>query len=139
PTAARLLGARNVHTEPVRADGTLDIAGTVVPIAPALARPGTSVTWSVDPRDVLVATTADGVATAHVLDVIRLGAISELRLKLPGDQELTAIAADHDLCAPGQKCAITIAPGTITVWAAEETVTSALTSRDIHRSGRIRR
>jgi molybdate transport system permease protein len=119
PTAARLLGARNMHTEPVRADGTLEIAGAGVPVDPALALPGAPVTWSVDPRDVLVApSTGDGVRAGRVLDVIHLGAITELRVKLPDGQELTAVVADHAHPAQNQPCTVTIPAKAVTFWAA---------------------
>jgi ABC-type sulfate/molybdate transport systems ATPase subunit/ABC-type sulfate transport system permease component len=121
PTAARLLGARNVHTEPVLADGTLKIAGTAIPVDPELAAPGTPVTWSIDPRDVTVTDHAgvDGVPGARVVDVIRLGAISELHVELADGLELTAVATDENHPAPDEPCTVTIPAKAVTVWTAQ--------------------
>jgi ABC-type sulfate/molybdate transport systems ATPase subunit/ABC-type sulfate transport system permease component len=121
PTVARLLGARNMHTEPVRADGTLDVAGTVVAVDAAVAEPGAPATWSVDPRDVVVGNGAQSgpCVEARVVDVIRLGATSEVYLELPDGRELTAVAADGDRPVVGGSCTVAVQSKAVTVWAAE--------------------
>jgi molybdate transport system permease protein len=132
PTVARLLGARNVHTEPVRADGTLDVAGAVVAVGAEVAAPGEAATWCVDPRDVVVGGdvgAGDAVAgggarngrgvEATVVDVIRLGAISEVHVELPDGRELTAVAADGGYPDVGGSCTVAVQPKAVTVWSAE--------------------
>jgi molybdate transport system permease protein len=122
PEAARLLGIRNIGQGYVDADGVLESGPLRITLPEsALAtpawengKPPTPVAWCVQPHDVrLVA--AGGVA-ADVEDVVHLGPVAELLLRLDGGGELTATVVSGQEPELGTRCQVELPAAAITVW-----------------------
>jgi molybdate transport system permease protein len=122
PAAARLLGIRNIGHGRVDADGVLESGPLRIALpesalaTPAwdAAAPPTAVAWCVQPHDVRLVT-AGGVA-AEVEDVVHLGPVAELLLRLDGGGELTATMPGGQEPKAGERCRVELPPEAITVW-----------------------
>lgn len=117
PTAASLLGIRNLGPGVIEEPGVLRAGGLRVTLAQAGPAPGTPVTWCVPPEE--VGLTGDG-HPATVLDVVRLGPAVELVVELAGGGELTVITPPGATPAVGEQCRVSLPPEAVTVWATGE-------------------
>lgn len=131
PTAARLLGVRNLGAGTIESDGVL-LAGSLRIETDTPAAAGARVSWCVRPEDVRLAPVsdtldrADGVASdvagdraghpGTVIDVLRLGPVAELAVALAGGGELTASMPAADALAVGAACRVFVSPAAVTVW-----------------------
>ncbi|MDQ2884451.1 MAG: ATP-binding cassette domain-containing protein [Actinomycetota bacterium] len=123
PTAARLLGIRNLHVG--QRAGTRDlVAGRVRISFGASALPtGTTLdaelTWCIRPEhlrlDDLVEENTDG-HPGTVNDVVALGAVDEVLVALDGGPELTAQTPAGDHPELGARCRLTLPPASVIVW-----------------------
>jgi molybdate transport system permease protein len=116
PTAASLLGIRNLGPGVIESPGVLRAGGLRVTLAEAPYAAGTTVTWCVPPEQVSI------VATGHpatVLDVVHLGPVVELVVELAGGGELTVITAAGPAPAVGERCHVSLPPEAVTVWPTE--------------------
>ncbi|HVV18675.1 MAG TPA: ATP-binding cassette domain-containing protein [Pseudonocardiaceae bacterium] len=116
PTAASLLGIRNLGPGVIEAPGVLRAGGLRVTLAEATHAPGTPVTWCVPPEQVSL--TGDG-HPAVVLDVVHLGPLVELVVELAGGGELTVITPAGPTPGIGEPCRVSLPPEAVTVWPTE--------------------
>lgn len=120
PTAARLLGVRNIATGRVRRDGDgarLDAHGVSVPLDGYRGELDASVSWCIRPEDVRLVTR--GGNPAIVRDIVHLGAIDEVTISLAGKGELTLCAPADEISSIGQPCRVELPPQAITLWPAD--------------------
>lgn len=135
PTAARLLGIRNLHVG--RRVGARELAAGQVRIAfgssvlPADTALDAELTWCIRPEhlilghlilDDLVEGNSDG-HPGTVSDVICLGAVDEVLVALDGGPELTAQTPAGDHPALGARCRLTLRPAAVIVWPGRDTLT----------------
>jgi molybdate transport system permease protein len=121
PEVARLLRIENVLSG-------VSVGGRVIDVsdgsegAPCLVQTdsdisaGTPVTWCVRPNQIQIG--QDGQYPARVTDLIELGTSVTAMVQLQGGPELhvwMAIRGDHEI---GNRCAVSIEPSAISVWAA---------------------
>ena len=114
PEAASILGIRNIMRGVLDTGRTLRAGEVALELAAEPAPPGTPVAWCVRPEDVVIS--RDKGHPATVLDVITLGPVAELSLRLSGGDELTAIVAAPADLAIGSECHVHIPPDAVTVW-----------------------
>jgi molybdate transport system permease protein len=114
PTAASLLGIRNLGPGVIEAPGVLRAGGLRVRLAGRGVAPGTSVTWCVPPEDVDLAD-PDG-HPAVVLDVVHLGPVVELVVELAGGGELTVTTSAGPTPGIGEPCRVSLPPESVMVW-----------------------
>ncbi|MGB7795001.1 MAG: TOBE domain-containing protein, partial [Pseudonocardiaceae bacterium] len=123
PTAARLLGIRNLHLGQ-RTGARELVAGQVrIGFGPDVLPAGTALdaelTWCIRPEhlilDDLVEQDSDGHPGA-VRDVVCLGAVDEVMVALDGGPELTAQTRAGDHPALGARCRLTLPPASVIVW-----------------------
>ncbi|HKN99553.1 MAG TPA: ABC transporter ATP-binding protein, partial [Pseudonocardiaceae bacterium] len=115
PTAASLLGIRNIGPGVLESPRTLLAGGLRVDLAEPAGLPGTRVTWCVPPEDVDV--DAPGGHPGVVLDVVHLGPLVELVVALSGGGELTAtVPAGGRVPGVGEPCRVSLPPESVTVW-----------------------
>jgi molybdate transport system permease protein len=111
PQAARLLGIRNIGTGQVTANGVLRAGGLRIPLPDTSPGP---VTWCVRPEDVRLGDRSGHLAT--VLDVVHLGAVTEITVAPAGGGELTVLITEGPEPELGAPCRISLAPESVTVW-----------------------
>lgn len=114
PTAASLLGIRNLGPGVIEESGVLRAGGLRVKLADPAAAPGTAVTWCVPPEQIGLAD-PDG-HPGVVLDVVHLGPVVELVVALEGGGELTATAPAGPAPDVGEPCRVSLPPEAVTVW-----------------------
>jgi molybdate transport system permease protein len=118
PTAASLLGIRNLGLGVIEAPGVLRAGGLRVRLANQGAGrdapPGTPMTWCVPPEDVDL-DDPDG-HPAVVLDVVHLGPVVELVVELAGGGELTVTTPAGPTPDVGEPCRVSLPPESVMVW-----------------------
>lgn len=124
PTAARLLGIRNLHVGKLTGLGEL-VAGRVQirftpSVLPAGTAPDAELTWCVRPEHLRLEHLIEGDESAGhpgtVHDVVRLGAVDEVLVVLDGGLELTAQTTADDHPALHARCRLTLPPTSVIVW-----------------------
>lgn len=118
PMAASLLGIRNIGPGVIVEPGLLRAGGLLVPLAEPGGVSGTRVTWCVPPEDVSLAD-PDG-HPALVLDVVHLGPLIELVVRLEGGGQLTVVTPVGPTPGIGEVCRVTLSPESVTVWPTDE-------------------
>lgn len=130
PTAARLLGVRNVVRGTVAAPGVIDLGGIELPADTGALPPGTSVLWSVAPTDIACIAAQDlaqdleasaghtGVLAATALDVAELGTVAEVVVSLSDAVELELRCPPPPPVVPGDRCWVRVPPEAVSVWRA---------------------
>ncbi len=119
---ARLLGVDNLLPATVRAANLLDVGGQSLAVAPLAWPPGTTVTCSVWPEDVVVTRAGTDDASANFLhgtlrDVVDVATAVDLFVELDGAGEVHARQRGETSLVIGERCAVTFAPGALTTWA----------------------
>jgi ABC-type sulfate/molybdate transport systems ATPase subunit len=114
PTAARLLGIRNVGHGVVEAPGVLRAGALSITVSGAVGPPGTAVTWCVPPEEISL-TDPNG-HPATVLDAVQIGPVVELVVELAGGGELTVTTPAGPAPRVGQSCRVSLPPDAVTVW-----------------------
>ena len=114
PEVARLLGIANLLPGRVRPGGGI-VCGDVAFEAPTdgLA-PGAPLWWSIRPEQIRAR--SDGKLEAVVVDVIDLGATSEVVLQIGREVTLRGRGAVALGVLAGERCQIDLPPGAIAVW-----------------------
>ncbi len=112
PAAARLLGIRNLGAGHLTDTG-LQAGDLHIPLPSRLGAAGTPASWCVRPEDVRL---AEKGFPARVLDVVELGAVTELTLELAGGGELAVTVPTGDPPEIGARTGVLIAPEALTVW-----------------------
>lgn len=139
---ARLVGVANLHHGRLVAPCRVEAASVELAVPETHLEMGTPVSWCVRREQVEVSplATPPGPATpagqaspgpmpepdlsghSHegtVLDVVDLGAWTEVVVRLDGDLELTGRTSLADGLRSGSRCRVSIAPEAISVWAAD--------------------
>lgn len=123
PQVARLLGIQNLREGIVGADGGIDVDGVTISVPTPGLSPGSAVLWSIRPEYVALDGLQRGARYgARVLDIVNMGAVSDLVLRL-GDgvgPELRARSVTAPSVRPGDLVDVSLPPGHITVWAVAE-------------------
>jgi molybdate transport system permease protein len=114
PTAASLLGIRNLGPGVIETPGVLRAGGLRVPLAEPGPPPGTPVTWCVPPEQIDLG--APNGHPAVVMDVVHLGPLVELVVELAGGGELTVVVPTGPTPMIGEPCRVTLPPDAVTVW-----------------------
>ena len=114
PTAARLLGIRNVGHAVVEAPGVLRAGELTVTVSSPVGPPGTVVTWCVRPEEISL--TAEDGHPGTVLDAVQIGPVVELVVELAGGGELTVTTPAGPAPLVGQPCRVSLPPDAVTVW-----------------------
>lgn len=127
PTAARLLGIRNLSDGVLEAGGVLRTGQLRIPVPHLTLPPGTAVRWCIRPEHVrlvgYVGYDGDHGQDGHpatVLDAIHLGPVTELLVALAGAGRLT-LTTTTAAPPPGAACHIALAPTALTIWPADHT------------------
>lgn len=118
PTAASLLGIRNIGPGVIVEPGRLRAGGLLVELAEPGGSSGTRVTWCVPPEDVTL-NDPDG-HPAVVLDVVHLGPLVELVVGLEGGGQLTVVTPVGPTPGIGEPCRVALPPESVTVWPTDE-------------------
>jgi molybdate transport system permease protein len=115
---ARLLGATNISEGVVGRDGGV-LAGSVTVAGDTQLPVGTAVSWSVAPERVEI-TGVEGPAVhpAVVTDVIDLGTIVEVTVRLNDGPELRSRSTARVISATGERCLVRLDPADVRVWLA---------------------
>ena len=127
PTAARLLGIRNLHVgqragprELVASRVRIAFEPTVLPAGTAL---DAELTWCIRPEhlilDDMLDDTVQESSAGHpgtVNDVVCLGAVDEVLVALDGGPELAAQTPAGDHPELGARCRLTLPPASLIVW-----------------------
>ena len=124
PSAARLLGVRNIGHGHVGADGVLESGPLRIALpeqafaTPAWenAKPPTAVAWCVQPHDVRLVPV--GGTGAVVDDVAHLGPVAELVLRLDGGAELTVTVPAGQEPDLDERCRVEVPAEAVIVWPA---------------------
>jgi ABC-type Fe3+/spermidine/putrescine transport system ATPase subunit/ABC-type sulfate transport system permease component len=124
PTAARMLGIRNLHVG--RRAGPRELVTGRVRIGfapsalPADTAPDAELTWCIRPEHLtlehLVEGSDSGGHPGTVRDVVCLGPVDEVLVALDGGPELTAQTAAGDHPGLGARCRLTLPPALVIVW-----------------------
>ncbi|MFZ2118469.1 MAG: ABC transporter ATP-binding protein, partial [Pseudonocardiaceae bacterium] len=123
PTAARLLGIRNLHVG--RRTGARElVAGQLrIGFGPDVLPAGTALdaelTWCIRPEHLILDDLVEQDSDGHpgtVRDVVCLGAVDEVMVALDGGSELTAQTRAGDHPALGARCRLTLPPASVIVW-----------------------
>jgi molybdate transport system permease protein len=123
PTAARLLGIRNLHVG--QQTGPRELAAGRVRIVfgssvlPADTPADAEVTWCIRPEHLRLDDMVEENSAEHpgtVSDVVCLGAVDEVLVALDGGPELTAQTPAGDHPALGARCRLTLPPASVIVW-----------------------
>ncbi|MBO0839889.1 MAG: TOBE domain-containing protein, partial [Sciscionella sp.] len=120
PTAAALLGVRNIATGRVVRDGDgtrLHANGVRVPMdgyRGDLDAAMSSVSWCIRPEDVRLVD--HGGIPSIVRDIVHLGSIDEVTISLAGKGELTLCTPAEAITSIGAHCQVELPPEAITVW-----------------------
>ncbi|MGH3781262.1 MAG: ATP-binding cassette domain-containing protein, partial [Pseudonocardiaceae bacterium] len=132
PTAARLLGIRNLHIGQ-RAGPRELVAGRVrisfgSSVLPADTAPDADLIWCIRPEhlilDDLVGENSDG-HPGTVSDVVCLGAVDEVLVALDDGPELTAQTPAGDHPALGAQCRLILPAASVIVWPGRDIPTPA--------------
>jgi len=116
PQVARLLGMRNINPARTVAANTLSTGTVTITVSPTRLPADIDVLWCVRPEQIDISDS--GRYPAHILDVARLGAATEVEVRLDRGAALhirTLKSVDLDI---GASCRIDIDPSAITVWPA---------------------
>lgn len=125
--AARLLGVRNVLPGAVTVPGRVTVGGQELVTDTGSLPVGTPVFWSVRPDDLGLeaaevaapeAGAPGGVLPASVVEVADLGTVAEVVVSLSGGAELEVRCPPPAPVAPGDRCVVSVPPGSGRVWAA---------------------
>jgi ABC-type Fe3+/spermidine/putrescine transport system ATPase subunit/ABC-type sulfate transport system permease component len=123
---ARLLGIGNICDGVAASDGTL-FAGSVSVRAPTGLPSGSRMFWSIAPELVKVsrlpgqASGTVGDTAEHravVSDIVDLGAVVEVTVRLEGGPELRSRSSDPVVTGEGEHCLVRLDPDAIIVWGA---------------------
>ncbi|HEX5143167.1 MAG TPA: TOBE domain-containing protein, partial [Mycobacterium sp.] len=123
PTAARLLGIRNLHIG--QRTGPRELAAGQVRIAfgpsvlPADTAADAELTWCIRPEHLRLHDMVEENSAGHsgtVSDVVCLGAVDEVLVALDGGPELTAQTPAGDHPALGARCRLTLPRASVIVW-----------------------
>lgn len=114
PTAASLLGIRNLGTGVLEPGDVLRAGGLRIDLAAPAGPAGTPVTWCVRPEEVTLV--GAGGHPGTVVDAIPLGPVTELVVALSGGGELTVLTATGVLPEIGGRCRVALEPEAVTVW-----------------------
>lgn len=118
PQVAALLGVANTHAGVVSAPGVIRAAALEVSAPTGEIATGSAVTWSVRPED--IGLDGSGAHRATVLDVVTLGAASELTVQLEGLQFRVRTIKGPAVDA-GAEVRLELPPQAISVWPAAPT------------------
>jgi ABC-type sulfate/molybdate transport systems ATPase subunit/ABC-type sulfate transport system permease component len=110
----RLLGVPNLREGTAGPRGSLT-AGSVTLPAMIDEPVGTPLLWRVPPERVVVAPGGAGGMPATVVDVVDLGTVVEVTVRLDGGPELTARSTRASVTA-GQRCSVTVAGADVAAW-----------------------
>ncbi|MGB6161218.1 MAG: ATP-binding cassette domain-containing protein [Pseudonocardiaceae bacterium] len=133
PTAARLLGIRNLRTGRLVEPGTLASGGVRIGFSPAAQRPAQpdgDLTWCIRPEHLRLerldlerlqsdgSVSGDGSAghSGTIRDIVSLGVVDEVLVALAGGLELTAQTAAGEHPGLGERCLLTLPPASVIVW-----------------------
>ncbi|MGH2915465.1 MAG: ATP-binding cassette domain-containing protein [Solirubrobacteraceae bacterium] len=123
PAVARLLAIDNLRSGTIPGPGRLESEATQLLAPDAGLAPGADVTWCIRAEHVGLVPVAGGgpepaeLYPAVVVEVLDLGAWREVEVRLDGGLALTARTVDRHWLAAGERCAVRLAPGDITLWA----------------------
>ena len=124
PTAARLLGIRNLHDGRRAGAGEL-VTGRVrirfpASALPAGTAPDAKLTWCIRPEQLaLVPAGGEDDPAGYpgtIRDVVCLGAVDEVLVTVDDGPELTAQTTAGDHPELGARCRVTVPPGSVIVW-----------------------
>ncbi|HWR47915.1 MAG TPA: TOBE domain-containing protein, partial [Pseudonocardiaceae bacterium] len=126
PTAARLLGIRNLHTGKLVGPGQLAAGRVRIGFTPpASTLSDEYLTWCIRPEYLELEPLQPGGPTSGdgpgghpgtVRDIIWLGAVDEVLVALDGGPEMTAQTAAGDHPGLGERCRLTLPPASVIVW-----------------------
>jgi ABC-type sulfate/molybdate transport systems ATPase subunit/ABC-type sulfate transport system permease component len=135
PAVGRLLGVENLFPGVVRSDGSALAGALPVPLAERLPG-GASVLWRVEPDRVLVVpltasaakpdagagagaeTGRQGSFSGHAVDVVDLGASTEITVQLDGGLQLRSRRSGPASVRAGEPCQIRLSAQDVTAWLA---------------------
>ena len=132
PTAARLLGIRNLHVGRRAAAQEL-VAGQVrigfkPGVLPTDIAADAELTWCIRPEHLRLHDIVEENSAGHpgtVSDVVCLGAVDEVLVALDGGPELTAQTPAGDHPALGARCRLTLPRASVIVWPGRNVPTAA--------------
>ena len=123
PTAARLLGIRNLHVGQRTGPRELAVGRVRIvfgsSVLPADTAADAEVTWCIRPEHLRLDDMVEENSAGHpgtVSDVVSLGAVDEVLVALDGGPELTAQTPAGDHPALGARCRLTLPPASVIVW-----------------------
>jgi molybdate transport system permease protein len=121
--AAAILGMRNIGRATLDSGNAIRVGGIVLEAGANLGSPGTEVSWCIRPEDVRLDVRTD-TAQGHpatVVDVVAIGPVVEVTVRLPGGAELAAaLPAATPRPELGAACRVTLPAAALTVWPEKE-------------------
>ncbi|MHB1924966.1 MAG: ABC transporter ATP-binding protein/permease [Acidimicrobiales bacterium] len=113
---ARLLGIHNISSATVSGPGRIRAGAVTLAADTGGLATGAPVSWALRPEQIRISDR--GAHPARVLDVIDLGAVTDLSLELEGGLRLRARHVDETGFEPGADCRLDLPAAAITVWPA---------------------